>query len=108
MAQQGLNIEVSSETMKHNSVELQNKIPHIKITKEGNSLVLQWLGLCAFTAEVSGSTPGQGTKIPRATRCGKKKLQRDLSRTGFLISPESSSTHHSTIFCIKNTQNSTE
>ena len=35
MAQQGLNIEVSPETMKHNSVELQNNIPHIKITKKG-------------------------------------------------------------------------
>ena len=32
-----------------------------------NSLVVQWLGLCAFTAEGLGSIPGQGTKIPQAT-----------------------------------------
>ena len=34
----------------------------------GNSLVVQWLGLCAFSAEGQGSIPGQGTKIPRVTR----------------------------------------
>ena len=31
-----------------------------------NSLAVQWLGLCAFTAEGAGSFPGQGTKIPQA------------------------------------------
>ena len=31
----------------------------------GNSLTFQWLGL---TAEDPGSVPGQGTKIPQATR----------------------------------------
>ena len=39
----------------------------------GNSLVVQWLGLHAFTAEVAGSIPGQGTKIPQAARRGQKK-----------------------------------
>ena len=28
-----------------------------------NSLAVQWLGLCAFTAEVATSIPGQGTEI---------------------------------------------
>ena len=28
----------------------------------GNSLVVQWLGLCAFTAKGTGSVPSQGTK----------------------------------------------
>ena len=32
----------------------------------GNSLAVQWLGLCAFIAEDAGSTPGQRTKIPQA------------------------------------------
>ena len=32
----------------------------------GNSLALQWLAFCAFTAYGSGSKPGQGTKIPQA------------------------------------------
>ena len=39
----------------------------------GNSLVLQWLGLCTFTAEGAGSIPGQGTKIPQAAVYQKKK-----------------------------------
>ena len=29
-----------------------------KLTDTGNSLVVQWLGLCAFTAEGLGSIPG--------------------------------------------------
>ena len=39
----------------------------------GNSLAVQWLGLSAFTVEVPGSIPGQGTKISQAMLCGKKK-----------------------------------
>ena len=34
----------------------------------GNSLAVQWLGRCAFTAEGRGSVPGWGTKIPQATQ----------------------------------------
>ena len=37
----------------------------------GNSLVVQWLGPCAFTAEGPGSVPGWGAKIPQAAWCGK-------------------------------------
>ena len=33
----------------------------------GNSLLVQWLGLNALTAEGLGSIPSQGTKIPQAT-----------------------------------------
>ena len=32
----------------------------------GNSLAVQWLGICAFTAESPSSIPGWGTKIPQA------------------------------------------
>ena len=39
----------------------------------GNSLVVQWLGLHAFTAEDLGSIPGWGTKIPQAVQNGQKK-----------------------------------
>ena len=38
----------------------------------GNSLEVQWLGLHVLTAEVSGSIPGQGTKIPQAAWHGQK------------------------------------
>ena len=33
----------------------------------GNSVAVQRLGLCAFTAKVLSSIPGQGTKIPQVT-----------------------------------------
>ena len=35
--------------------------------------MVQWLGLCALTAEVLGSIPGQGTKIPQAMQHDRKK-----------------------------------
>ena len=41
----------------------------------GNSLVVQWLGLSAFTAESLGSIPGQGTKILKATQCSKNRKE---------------------------------
>ena len=35
--------------------------------------MVQWLGLCALTAECPGSIPGLGTKIPQAKTQPKKK-----------------------------------
>ena len=37
-----------------------------------NSLVVQWLGLCASTAGGPGSIPGRGTKILQAALCSQK------------------------------------
>ena len=34
--------------------------------------MVQWLGLCTFIAEVTGSIPGQGTKIPHGQKKKKK------------------------------------
>ena len=42
----------------------------------GNSLVVLWLGFCAFTAEGPDSIPSRGTKIPRAALCGQKKKRK--------------------------------
>ena len=42
----------------------------------GNSLVVLWLGFCAFTAEGPDSIPSWGTKIPRAALCGQKKKKK--------------------------------
>ena len=42
----------------------------------GNSLVVQWLGLCVLTAEGS-SIPGRGTKIPQAMWQGQKKKKKN-------------------------------
>ena len=41
--------------------------------RKGISLVVQWLGFCASTAEGTSSIPGQGTKIPQAHSAAKKK-----------------------------------
>ena len=40
--------------------------------------MVQWLGLCAFIAEGTGSTPGQGTNIPQAVQHGQKKKKEIL------------------------------
>ena len=40
----------------------------------GNSLVVQWLGPGALTAEALSSVPGGGTKIPQATWCSQKYI----------------------------------
>ena len=43
-----------------------------KTAPRGNSLEVQWLGLCASSTEVLDLTPGWGTKIPQATQLGQK------------------------------------
>ena len=42
-----------------------------------NSLVVQWLGFCAFTTEGLGSIPGWGTKIPQTAWCGQERKKVD-------------------------------
>ena len=49
-------------------------------TNWGNSLVVKWLGLRAFTAKGQGSIPGQGTKIPQAVWCSQKTKQNKKTR----------------------------
>ena len=39
-------------------------------------LMVQWLGLHAFTAKGLGSIPGWGTKAPQAVQCDKKKKKK--------------------------------
>lgn len=39
----------------------------------GNSLLVQWLGLCPFTAEGLGSILGRGSKILQARPQGQRK-----------------------------------
>ena len=43
----------------------------------GNSLVVQWLEIHAFTDECEGSIPRQGTKIPQAMRCSQKNKKQN-------------------------------
>ena len=49
----------------------------------GNSLAVQWLGLCLFTAKGVGSIPGQGTKIMQAVRCSQKKILIPVPNSAF-------------------------
>ena len=45
----------------------------VKINALRESLITQWLGLCAFTAKCGGSIPERGTKISEAAQHGQKK-----------------------------------
>ena len=61
--------------------KILGNLTHLEVicirSNRGNSLVVQWLGLCTFTAEGPGSFPGQGTKkIPQATQPGQKQQQK--------------------------------
>ena len=46
-------------------------------TKHGNSRVVQWIGLCAFTVWGSGSIPGLRTKILHVARPKKEKKRKE-------------------------------
>ena len=41
-----------------------------------NSLVVQWLGLVAFTTEDLGKIPGWGTKILKAMQCHNPSIKK--------------------------------
>ena len=56
--------------------EAQTAGEFCKNPKQGNPLVVQWLGLHALTAEGLGSIPGQGTQIPQAARLSQRKRKR--------------------------------
>ena len=48
--------------------EVKDRKMDLNCSKGGNSLVVQWLGLGAFTGLDSIPGRGQGTKIPQATQ----------------------------------------
>ena len=52
----------------------------ISVKRPGISLVVQWLGPCAFTAKVPGSVPGRGTEIQQATCAATKKKKKKSKR----------------------------
>ena len=52
----------------------RHRVPEMALV--GNSLVVQWLGLCTFTAEGSALIPGQGTKILQAARWHSQKKKK--------------------------------
>ena len=55
---------------------------YFKVGDLGSSLVVQWLGLCVFTALGAGSIPRQGTKIPTShMTCPPPKV-------GYYMSPD--------------------
>ena len=60
-----------------------NFVPPLE-TPGGNSLVVQWLGLCVFTAEGADSVPGRRTKIPQATGFGVPHTPRKKATPGDL------------------------
>ena len=54
--------------------------PLLKLYISRTSLVVKWLRLCASNARDTGSTPGQGTKIPHATQQGQKINKNNLKK----------------------------
>ena len=50
----------------------------------GNSLAVQWSGLCTFTAESLHWIPGRVIKIPQAAQHGQKKPKNKTSGFGSL------------------------
>ena len=46
--------------------------------------MIQWLGLCPSTAGRLGLIPGQGTKIPQATRSLQKKKKRKKEKKAYV------------------------
>ena len=49
-------------------------------------MVVQWLRLCTSNAEGMDSIPGQGTKIPHAARCSKKKKKKKKEKLNWKLS----------------------
>ena len=46
----------------------------------GNSLVVQWLGLCTFTTEGLGSIPGLELGSQQVAQCGQKKKKKNRKK----------------------------
>ena len=63
--------ELINELSKASRIRIQSQYTQVKLHFR-NSLVVQWLALCTFTAEGLGSIPGQGTKILQAMLCSQK------------------------------------
>ena len=61
--------KIKDETTSNEKASAQQRKTSSKL-KGGNSLVVQWLGLGAFTVVAQGSIPGWGTKIPQITGHG--------------------------------------
>ena len=53
-----------------------------KRKRVGNSLAVQWLGLCTLTAEGPGSIPVWETKIPQASWPKEKKRETEREKEG--------------------------
>ena len=49
-------------------------IKFVKLMNKGNSLVVQWLGLHALTADGPGSIPGRELKSHKLRSVAKKKI----------------------------------
>ena len=67
------------------------------VSRDGNSLVVQWLGLHALTAEGPGSIPGRGTKILQAAHSNQKKKRQ---QGWFLLRPLSLACGRPSSLCV--------
>ena len=70
---------------------------NIEKTLSRNPLVVQWLGLHAFTARDLGSNPSPGTKIPQAVHWPQNKNKKMLTKTTICKGNFSSGQSHSCV-----------
>ena len=74
---------MKEETNQWSRIEISKIDPHKysqlifeKGAKSENFLVVQWIGLCAFTAEGLSSIPHGRIKVPEASLHGQKERER--------------------------------
>ena len=64
--------QLKADSMSGTALGIKDIIVDTKDNIFGNSLVVQWLGLCAFTTKRTGSVCGWRAKIPQDVWCSQK------------------------------------
>ena len=65
----------------------------IQRVQYGNSLGVQWLGLCAATSGGMGSIPGRGTKIPQVTWRSQKTNKQNTNKQKIKLKNKAKNPH---------------
>ena len=83
----GASLAITNYYCRKTACQSKKKKKGRKKGREGNSLVVQWLGLCTFTAQGLISLPGWGSEIPQDRQCRPKKERRKRTRKPALPGP---------------------
>ena len=81
--------ELNNRITKEIDNYIQSRNPNLKCARfhsvkryAGNSLAVQWLGLCTFNAKGVGSIPAWETKILQASGCSQSKIKQEMYLCG--------------------------